>query len=99
MDRRALPTPLHTPALKVATRPKSSSAPGTEALHITMPSTPFHIGAAMLIKPAATTRFSLIAFGLAQIIIDIEPGIDMLRGSPVLHGASLTVIGALFTAG
>ena len=64
-----------------------------------MPFTPFHMGAAMVLKPAATTRFSLIAFGLAQIIIDIEPGIGMLRGLPVLHGPSHTVIGALFIAG
>ena len=64
-----------------------------------MPFTPFHMGVAMVIKPAATTRFSLIAFGLAQIIIDIEPGIGMLRGLSVLHGPSHTVIGAILVAG
>ena len=60
-----------------------------------MPFTPFHLGAAMLVKPAAGSRFSVISFGLAQIVIDIEPGIGMLRGTETLHGASHTVIGAI----
>lgn len=63
-----------------------------------MPFTPFHLGAAMLVKPAAGSRFSVISFGLAQIVIDIEPGIGMLRGTETLHGASHTVIGAILIA-
>jgi len=58
-----------------------------------MPFTPFHMSAAMLIKPTAGTRFSIIAFGLAQILIDIEPGIRMLIGSDLLHGPSHTLSG------
>ncbi len=53
----------------------------------------------MVLKPAATTRFSVIAFGLAQVMIDIEPGVGMLRGSLVLHGPSHTVLGAILIAG
>jgi hypothetical protein len=63
-----------------------------------MPFTPFHMGAAMVIKPTAGTRFSIIAFGLAQILIDIEPGIRMLIGSDLLHGPSHTIIGAILIA-
>lgn len=63
-----------------------------------MPFTPFHLGAAMLVKPVAGSRFSVISFGLAQVLIDIEPGIGMLRGADVLHGASHTVIGAVLIA-
>ena len=63
-----------------------------------MPFTPFHMGAAMLVKPATGARFSVIAFGLAQVVIDIEPGIGMLRGANVLHGPSHTIIGAILIA-
>ena len=63
-----------------------------------MPFTPFHMGAGMLAKPLLNKRFSLIAFGLAQIAIDIEPGIGMNQGAEVLHGPSHTIIGALAIA-
>lgn len=63
-----------------------------------MPFTPFHMGAAMLVKPGAGSRFSVIAFALAQVIIDIEPGIEMARGSDVLHGPSHTIFGAILIA-
>lgn len=63
-----------------------------------MPFTPFHIGAAMVVKPGAGARFSVIAFGLAQIVIDIEPGIGMICGSDILHGPSHTIIGAILIA-
>lgn len=59
-----------------------------------MPFTPFHMGAAMIVKPAAQDRFSLITFGVAQIAMDIEPLIGIVRHSDVLHGPSHTVIGA-----
>ena len=32
-----------------------------------MPFTPFHMGAALVLKPAARQHFSLFAFGVAQI--------------------------------
>lgn len=64
-----------------------------------MPFTPFHMGAAMVVKPLAANRFSVIAFGIAQIAMDIEPGIGMVRGASVLHGPSHTIIGALLIAG
>lgn len=63
-----------------------------------MPFTPFHMGAAMLVKPGAGSRFSVIAFGFAQIAMDIEPGIGMLRGSDVLHGPLHTIFCAILIA-
>lgn len=63
-----------------------------------MPMTPFHMGIAMLVKPAANTRFSVIAFGISQVLIDLEPALGMLVGAAVLHGPSHTVFGALLVA-
>ena len=63
-----------------------------------MPFTPFHMGAALIVKPATDKRFSLLTFAIAQIAMDIEPGIGMLVGSETLHGPSHTVGGALLIA-
>ena len=60
-----------------------------------MPFTPFHMGAGLIAKAAANHRFSVITFGIAQITMDIEPLVGMLRGSPVLHGFTHTFVGAL----
>ena len=56
------------------------------------------MGPGMALKSVAGDRFSLIAFGAAQVIIDIEPGIGMLRGSDTLHGWSHTYAGATVIA-
>lgn len=63
-----------------------------------MPFTPFHMGPALLLKPILNRRFSLITFGVAQVLMDIEPGIGMLRDSGVLHGQSHTLAGAILIA-
>ena len=63
-----------------------------------MPFTPFHMGAALVLKPAARRCFSLFAFGVAQVVMDIEPLIGMLRGWGDLHGWTHTVLGALLLA-
>jgi membrane-bound metal-dependent hydrolase YbcI (DUF457 family) len=60
-----------------------------------MPFTPFHMGAALIVKPAARGHFSVISFGLAQIAIDIEPLIGILRGAEILHGMTHTFVGAI----
>lgn len=60
-----------------------------------MPFTPFHMGAALIVKPAAQQHLSLITFGVAQIAMDIEPFIGMLRHSDILHGPTHTVLGAI----
>lgn len=63
-----------------------------------MPFTPFHMGAALILKPALGRYISVITFGIAQIAMDIEPGIGMLTGAAVLHGPTHTVLGALAIA-
>ena len=60
-----------------------------------MPFTPFHMGAALIVKPGLNRNFSVITFGLAQVAMDIEPGVGMLTGAEVLHGPTHTVLGAL----
>lgn len=63
-----------------------------------MPFTPFHMGPAIAIKAAIGPRFSVLSFGIAQVAMDIEPLIGMLRGATVLHGASHTYWAALVVA-
>lgn len=41
---------------------------------------------------------SLIAFGIAQIAIDIEPLVRIIRNDAILHGPTHTVAGALILA-
>lgn len=60
-----------------------------------MPFTPFHMGPALAIKAGADRHFSLLAFGFAQVAMDIEPLVGIIRGSAVLHGVSHTYLGAL----
>lgn len=56
------------------------------------------MGAALIVKPGFNRNFSVITFGLAQIAMDIEPGIGMLTGADVLHGPTHTILGALVIA-
>jgi len=63
-----------------------------------MPFTPFHLGPGIALKRAAGDRFSLAIFAAAQVLMDIEPGIGMLRDAPILHGYSHTLAGALLIA-
>ncbi len=60
-----------------------------------MPFTPFHMGAALLLKPALRLNFSVLIFGASQIAIDIEPLVRIIRGDAVLHGWSHTALGAI----
>lgn len=64
-----------------------------------MPFTPLHMGAVLFVKPSLDHRISLIAFVLAQIAMDLEPGIRVLIGADeVLHGMIHTILGALIIA-
>ena len=60
-----------------------------------MPFTPFHMGPALAVKAVADEHFSLITFGLAQVAMDIEPLVRIVRGDAVLHGFTHTYIGAV----
>lgn len=63
-----------------------------------MPFTPFHIGAALIVKPVLRRRFSVITFCIAQVAMDVEPGVRIALGSDVLHGPTHTIWGALIIA-
>lgn len=63
-----------------------------------MPFTPFHMGPGILLKALLHGGFSLIVFGWAQILIDIQPLVVLLRGEGHLHGATHTWLGALLIA-
>ncbi|MGV6825770.1 MAG: hypothetical protein ACWA5Q_02225 [bacterium] len=63
-----------------------------------MPFTPFHMGPGILIKAVLQGSFSLMVFGWAQILMDIQPLIVLLTGEGELHGFSHTFIGASLIA-
>jgi hypothetical protein len=61
-----------------------------------MPATPFHFGPGLLVKAVAPRRFSMAAYSLAQVVIDIESGYYMLReATPVHRQAHTFVVGGL----
>ncbi|TAK76700.1 MAG: hypothetical protein EPO12_16045 [Aquabacterium sp.] len=59
-----------------------------------MPFTPFHMGPGLAFKAVGGARFSVLVFGVAQVAMDIEPLVGILRGWPVLHGWTHTYAGA-----
>jgi len=61
-----------------------------------MPFTPFHLGPGALCKAVGGRHFSFMVFGGAQVLMDIEPLIGLLRQQPILHGHTHTLAGALF---
>ena len=63
-----------------------------------MPVTPFHMGPGLLIKSVMQGWFSLIIFGWAQILMDIQPVVAVVTGRGNLHGFSHTYIGATLIA-
>ena len=63
-----------------------------------MPFTPLHMGPGLLLKAILPTRFSLMVFGWAQIVMDLQPLVAMLTGRGELHGLSHTWIGASLLA-
>jgi hypothetical protein len=61
-----------------------------------MPQTPFHFGPGLLVKAAAPRQFSLAAYTVTQIVIDIESGYHLLRGDyPVHRQAHTFMLGGL----
>ena len=63
-----------------------------------MPFTPVHMGPGLLIKALMQGSFSLMVFGWAQIIMDIQPLFVMISGEGHLHGFSHTYLGASLLA-
>jgi hypothetical protein len=50
-----------------------------------MAATPFHFGPGLLIKAAAPRQFSMAAYALTQVVIDIESGYYLLRHDFPVH--------------
>ncbi|WP_293268615.1 zinc dependent phospholipase C family protein [Neptunomonas sp.] len=63
-----------------------------------MPFTPFHMGPGIVVKALLQGSFSLMVFGWAQIVMDIQPLIVLISGEGHLHGFSHTYIGATLLA-
>ncbi len=59
-----------------------------------MPFTPLHMGPGLLIKAALQGSFSLMVFGWAQILMDLQPLFVMWSGAGRLHGFYHTYFGA-----
>lgn len=60
--------------------------------------TPFHLGAGVLLKAAAPTRVSWVGFALANVLIDVEPAVNLLREGDPAHRAMHTLLGATLAA-
>jgi len=63
-----------------------------------VPFTPFHMGPGILVKAILQGSFSLMVFGWAQIVMDIQPLFVLITGNGQLHGFSHTYIGATLLA-
>lgn len=63
-----------------------------------MPFTPFHMGPGIVVKALLQGSFSLMVFGWAQIVMDIQPLVVLISGEGHLHGFSHTYVGATLLA-
>jgi hypothetical protein len=63
-----------------------------------VPVTPFHLGPALIVKAACPRQFSLGAFALVQVAIDVEPIWNILAGRWPVHARLHTLAGALLIA-
>lgn len=59
-----------------------------------MPFTPFHLGFGAAFKAIGGRNFSFMVFGGSQVLMDIEPAVQLIRNSGVLHGYTHTLAGA-----
>lgn len=64
-----------------------------------MPFTPFHMGPGILVKSLLRGSFSLLVFGWAQIVMDLQPLVVLLTGEGRVHGLSHTYVGAALLGG
>ena len=63
-----------------------------------MPVTPLHFGPAIAGKAFAPKHFSVLAFGLTQVIIDAEAGFYLMQGSWPVHRFLHSYLGATVVA-
>lgn len=60
-----------------------------------MPVTPFHFALGAVAKAVAPKKFSFQVFFLSQVMMDIQPGINLLLGWRPLHGWTHSYLGAV----
>jgi hypothetical protein len=60
-----------------------------------VPFTPFHFGPGAACKALGGTHFSFLVFCGTQVLMDLEPGVRLVLGTPILHGHTHTLAGAL----
>jgi hypothetical protein len=58
-----------------------------------VPFTPFHMGPACAVKALAGGTLSMTVFGFANVAMDVQPLVHLLRGDGIMHGASHTFVG------
>ena len=63
-----------------------------------MPFTPFHFGPGALVHAVAPRQVSFLAFCAANVAIDVEPLVWILRGEPPLHRFAHSYVGACLVA-
>jgi hypothetical protein len=63
-----------------------------------VPFTPFHLGPGCALKAIAGNSFSLTVFGFAQVVMDVQPLVHLLRGEGIVHGISHTYFGGTLIA-
>ena len=63
-----------------------------------MPFTPIHMGPGIAVKALLQGSFSLMVFGCAQIVMDLQPLFVLITGEGHLHGFSHTYLGAALLA-
>jgi membrane-bound metal-dependent hydrolase YbcI (DUF457 family) len=63
-----------------------------------MPFTPLHMGPGILIKALLQGSFSLMVFGWAQVMMDVQPLFAIVTGEGKLHGFTHTYFGATLIA-
>ena len=59
-----------------------------------MPVTPLHLGPGLALKSVTGPYFSFLMFGVAQVVIDIEPAVGLVARTGTVHGWSHTYLGA-----
>lgn len=60
-----------------------------------MPFTPLHMGPGILLKALLQGSFSLMVFGWAQVLMDVQPLLAMVTGEGELHGLTHTYVAAV----
>jgi hypothetical protein len=63
-----------------------------------VPFTPLHFGPGLALKTVTGTWFSFALFCFVQVLIDVEPAVQMLRGAEPIHAFLHTYLGATLAA-